>query len=253
MKKALALVLAATLALGLAACSKKNEVPDDAPELDMTPSITAEELAKEVDFEKADFATAEEDKEHVISSGRTAAEYAETENVGDTEVPLAMRSTLPPDEVWSGSSENGAASYTGASDFTLPESVEMTDGSLGQLSIPKVGLKVSIYETDDELESMAHGVAHFKETSCWDGNVGLAGHNQGVNTYFGQIHTLVEGDEITLTTALGTRTYKVTTKVEIDEKDWSYLGRSDNNVITLITCVNHDLSKRLCVQAVEVA
>ena len=243
MKKALALVLAATLALSLAACAKKNVVPEESIlEPDLTPSITQEELKKEVDFDNAEFATAE-DGEVTVSTGREASEAE------GTEVPLSQRSILNPDEVWS----SEAASYSGTGNFTLPEAVQMANGSLGELTIPKIGLTVNVYETDNEMEDMAHGVAHFKETSSWDGNVGLAGHNQGVNTFFGQIHTLNSGDEITLKTALGTRTYKVTTKVEISENDWSYLGRTDNNVITLITCVNHDLTKRLCVQAVEVA
>lgn len=241
MKKILALVLAAILVLSVAACSKKNEAPDETPELDMTPSITQEDLDK-VDFNSADFATAEEG-ERLIATGRAA------ESDGDDGGSLSMRTPLGPDEVWNDS----AVSYSGTGNFTLPEAVSMEDGSLGQLSIPKIDLNVSVYETDSEMEDMAHGVAHFKETSCWAGNVGLAGHNQGVNTYFGQIHTLVTGDEITLTTALGVRTYKVATVVEISENDWSYLGRTDNNVITLITCLNHDLSKRLCVQAVEAA
>ena len=243
MKKALALVLAAALALSLAACAKKNVLPDESDsDVDLTPSITQEQLKEEVDFDEAEFGTAEDGEILIPGSGR----IADGENDG---APLTQRSMLSPDEVWKGET----ASYSGTGNFTLPEAVQMSNGSLGELSIPKIGLTVNVYETDDEMEDMAHGVAHFKETSCWDGNVGLAGHNQGVNTYFGQIHTLTTGDEIILTTALGIRTYQVTTKVEISETDWSYLGRTDNNVITLITCVNHDLTKRLCVQAVEVA
>ena len=57
---------------------------------------------------------------------------------------------------------------------------------------------------------MTKGVGHFTDTSIWNGNVCLAAHNRGTNSYFGKIHTLSIGDSITLTTKEGTRTYSVT-------------------------------------------
>ena len=57
----------------------------------------------------------------------------------------------------------------------------------------------------------------FEDTSIWNGNVCLAAHNRGANSYFGQIHTLDIGDKITLTTKLGTRTYKVTDVFKVSE------------------------------------
>lgn len=258
MKKTLALVLASLFVLSLAACTQSDATPEEEPKPELVASVTLEELAEQVDFDKADFATAEEG-ERVITSGyqpRATAAITGSATAGSADAsahdvsPPVLRSALPPDEVWA--SEGGAA-YSDYGNFTLPDAVTMNDGSLGSLRIPKIGLTVPVYETvDDELESMVNGVAHFKQTSCWDGNVGLAGHNYGVNTYFEKLYTLAPGDRITLTTALGTRNYTVTTNVEIDETDWSYLGRTDNNVITLITCVNHDLTNRQCVQAVEV-
>lgn len=220
----------------LTGCSSNEEnSSSEAP----TPTISQEELKAEVDFENAEFVTGE-DGEVLISmspDGGTGTDGA------------ALRSELSPDEVW----ENSSAALTGSDGFTLPEAVQLEDGSLGTLQIPAINLTVSVYETEDnELEAMVEGVAHFKETSCWDGNIGLAGHNQGVNTFFQDLYKLKNGDQIILTTALGTRTYEVSMSKEIDETDWSYLERTDNNRITLITCVNHDLTKRLCVQGVEV-
>ena len=52
-------------------------------------------------------------------------------------------------------------------------------------------------------------------------------------------------------TALGTRYYTVGTIEIIDDDDWSYLGRTEDNRITLITCVVGQDDKRLVVQAVE--
>lgn len=50
---------------------------------------------------------------------------------------------------------------------------------------------------------------------------------------------------------LGTRYYTVGTIEIIDDDDWSYLGRTEDNRITLITCVAGQDDKRLVVQAVE--
>ena len=135
--------------------------------------------------------------------------------------------------------------------FTLPDGLYYSDGSLGRLRIPSLGLSVKVYE-DESLESLAKGAGHFKSTSCWDGNVGLAGHNRGVANHFGQIHTLENGDKIIYTTKLGTRTYEVFYVGQIKETDFSRLGRTSENMITLITCVRNVPEMRWCVQAREV-
>ena len=136
--------------------------------------------------------------------------------------------------------------------FTLPDGLFYNDGSLGTLKIPALGLSVTVYE-DESLESLAKGAGHFKSTSCWAGNVGIAAHNRGVANHFGQIHTLEKGDRITYTTKLGTRTYEVFFVGQIEETDFSRLGRSDENLITLITCVRNVPELRWCVQAREVS
>jgi LPXTG-site transpeptidase (sortase) family protein len=140
--------------------------------------------------------------------------------------------------------------------YTLPEDVMMTDGSVGVLSIPKLSLAVNVYETEDEMEAMTHGLAHFKTTSAWSGNIGICGHNVNFNLtdgYFKNIHTLQTGDVINYSTALGSRKYAVETVAEISETDWSYLGRTEDNRITLITCISGKPRSRLVVQAVVTA
>lgn len=141
-------------------------------------------------------------------------------------------------------------SYT-SNKFTLPDGLYYSDGSIGRLKIDEIDLNVKVYETES-LESLAKGAGHFKSTSCWDGNIGLCGHNRGVTNHFGKIHTLDKGDKIKYTTKLGTRTYKVVSVKKIEETDFSYLQRTSDNRITLITCVNNQPAKRWCVQAVEV-
>ena len=44
---------------------------------------------------------------------------------------------------------------------------------------------------------------------------------------------------------------KKTKKKIINDEDWSYLGATEDNRITLITCVAGQKDKRLCVQAIE--
>ena len=136
--------------------------------------------------------------------------------------------------------------------FTLPDGLFYNDGSLGTLKIPTLALSVKVYE-DESLESLAKGAGHFKSTSCWDGNVAIAAHNRGVANHFGQIHTLEKGDRITYTTKLGTRTYEVFFVGQIEETDFSRLGRSSENLMTLITCVRDVPELRWCVQAREVS
>ena len=167
---------------------------------------------------------------------------------GGVNVPIPSVSNIaqfPPSD---GTNDTG---YASSDKFTLPDGLYYADGSIGTLKIPSVNLNVKVYETES-LESLAKGAGHFKSTSCWDGNIGIAGHNRGVTNHFGKIHTLKKGDKIKYTTKLGTRTYRVKTVTKIKETDYSYLGRTSDHRITLITCVENVPSKRWCVQAVEV-
>jgi sortase A len=122
------------------------------------------------------------------------------------------------------------------------------DGSIGTLSIPKLNLTVKVYE-GETLENMRVGVGHFEFTSAWDGNVGVAGHNRGVPVAIGGIKDLKDGDEIIYATKYGTRAYVVYSKTQITDTDYSYLGWSDTNIITMITCVQNTPGVRWCVQA----
>ena len=143
-----------------------------------------------------------------------------------------------------------SSSGTGySSKFTLPDGLYYADGSIGTLSIPKLGMSAKVYE-DESLENLSKGIGHFKFTSCWDGNVGFAAHNR--NGYFGQINTLKNGDRIIYTTKLGTRTYEVYFVGWVHETDFSKLGRTEENIVTLITCVQDVRDMRVCVQAREI-
>lgn len=156
-----------------------------------------------------------------------------------------------PEKIWA---EDQVVTYNS---FTLQEKVEQEDGSLGVLAIPKIGLSVNVFaaEEGEELEAMTHGLAHFSHTTSWDGNIGICGHNVNFDLtdgYFKDLHLLEKGDRLTYSTSLGERTYEVQTSKTIAEDDWSYLNRTPENRITMITCISGQPTKRLMVQAVEV-
>ena len=138
---------------------------------------------------------------------------------------------------------------TGFTDVT--SGLNYSGGHLATLKIPSLGVNVKVYE-DTTSAVLAKGAGHFTDTSIWDGNVCVAGHNRGVNCYFGNIHTLSIGDKITLTTKLGTRTYSVTGVSKISELDNSLLGPTVENCITLFTCVRNQSAYRWAVRAVEI-
>ncbi len=141
--------------------------------------------------------------------------------------------------------------------YTLPEDAALQDGSMGVLTIPKLELSAPVYETEEggEIESMTKGVAHFAITSAWNGNIGLCSHNvapAGAVAYFRDIHKLEKGDALSYKTALGEREYKVSEVKEIADDDWSLLTRTEDNRLTLVTCITGKPDLRLMVQALEV-
>ena len=143
----------------------------------------------------------------------------------------------------------GTVISTGYTEVT--EDLYYQNGSLGTLKIPALDLSVKIYQGTGS-KTLAKGVGHFEETSIWNGNVALAAHNRGTNSYFGQIHTLEIGDKITLTTKLGTRTYKVVSVEKVKETDTSGLAASTEDMLTLYTCVRDQRDSRWCVRALAV-
>lgn len=123
---------------------------------------------------------------------------------------------------------------------------------IGTLTIPKINLyDIDICESV-ELETLSYAIGHFENTSIYEGNIGLASHNAGTNAnYFADINKLQKGDEIYYKTKYGTKRYIVNTIVEIDSYDWSYLEQTEDNRITLITCVASKPNIRLCIQGIE--
>lgn len=181
----------------------------------------------------------------ISEDGFTVIEPETAENSGGKEDVIAEAAVFVPQT---------DPDVADAGNYTLPEKAELKDGSIGVLTIESIGVSAPVYETDDEMEAMRKGIAHYKTTSAWSGNIGLCAHNGNASyCWFHDLHKVEKGDVVTYQTALGTRTYEVTEIKEIDETDWSMLGRTEDNRITMTTCIDGKPSKRLVVQAVEVS
>ena len=122
-----------------------------------------------------------------------------------------------------------------------------------RIQIPKLNLDAHIEEgtTGDIL---LRAVGHFENTSKWNGNVCLAGHNRGYQcNFFQEIKNLKLGDEIIYCTEQGKKVYQVQTNKVILETDWSYLESTKDDRVTLITCEENRGEYRRCIQGVQVS
>lgn len=118
----------------------------------------------------------------------------------------------------------------------------------GVISIPKINYQGLVYEGTN-ISTLDKGIGHFENTPYLDGNVCLAGHNYA--GIWKNLYTLQNRDKITYTSFLGTKEYKVNKMVQIKATDWTLLEDTDNNILTLVTCVKNKPDLRLIVQAVE--
>lgn len=126
------------------------------------------------------------------------------------------------------------------------------DDSIGTLTIPDILLDNAPIKEGTELSTLSNAIGHFTSTSLYAGNVGLASHNGGgKGDFFKNLDKVKKGSEIYYQTNYGTRRYIVKEIKIIDETDWNMLEETDNNRLTLITCVKGKSNKRLCVQAYE--
>lgn len=120
-----------------------------------------------------------------------------------------------------------------------------------QIEIERISLIANISEGTTE-EVLNEYVGHFPETQKINGNIGLAAHNRGYNVnYFEKLKILEEGDEIKYTYNNIQKTYEVVKNKIIQDTDWSELENTEENILTLITCVENEPNYRRCVKAIE--
>ena len=132
------------------------------------------------------------------------------------------------------------------------EKKEIVDLGSWYIKIPSINLEAPISEGTD-LETLNNKVGHFEETSKTYGNIGLAAHNRGYeNNFFKDLKKVKIDDEIIYKCDDFEIRY-IINKIEIIENtDWSYLEKTGENKITLITCVENEPNYRRCVQGVEI-
>ena len=119
---------------------------------------------------------------------------------------------------------------------------------IGVVRIDAIGFEGLIYEGTDS-STLEKGVGHIESSAYLEGNVCLAAHN--TKKFWGKLHTLKEGDTISYISFLGSKEYFVDNIQIIDESDWSLLENTEENKLTLITCILNSPTLRLCVQASE--
>lgn len=133
-------------------------------------------------------------------------------------------------------------------EFTYMLEEKNDENVIGVIKIDKINYEGLVYK-GTSLDTLAKGVGHLDSTDFFDGNVGLAAHN--TRDKWGKLYTLELGDTINYTSFLGTRQYEVTTIKEIEETDFSLFEHTEDNRITLVTCIVGKPNLRLCVQATE--
>lgn len=119
------------------------------------------------------------------------------------------------------------------------------------LEIPSIQLSASIAEGTTK-EVMDEFIGHFEESKKWAGNVCLAAHNRGYkNNYFSKVKTLKKNDKIIYYYQGSSREYLVEKNDIIQDTDLSCLKDTQENTITLITCVENEPNYRRCIKAIE--
>ena len=138
---------------------------------------------------------------------------------------------------------NTPATYTGSHTTRQPS------GSIGTISIPSINLKNAPVMGSVEMSDLSKGTGHFENTPVFDGNVGIAGHN---NTHFKYLVNVDIGDQIQYTVNGVTRTYQVTDMRAISDTDWGVFTDYGDNRLTLVTCEHLGPNSRIAVTAIQV-
>ena len=137
------------------------------------------------------------------------------------------------------------------SDEEKKQEEPVNEKQIWKLEIPKISLNAEIAEGTTQ-EVLNKYIGHFENTQRENGNIGLAGHNRGYEVnYFKDLKLLKEGDEIIYKYNEFEKIYEVEKSRIIRDTEWEYLENTEDNMLTLITCVENEPEYRRCIQAVE--
>ena len=111
---------------------------------------------------------------------------------------------------------------------------DSTDGLLGRMEIPRLGVSVIVAEGTSE-STLRRAGGHIPGTSLpgEGGNVGIAGHR---DTLFRPLRNIRQNDVITLTTLAGEYRYRVTSTEIVSPTDVTVLQPDGDEILTLVTC-----------------
>lgn len=136
--------------------------------------------------------------------------------------------------------------------ITYEKEEKLENDLIGILKIEKIGLKATVKEGSNS-KILKDYIGHIEGTSLYDGNICLAAHNRGNKySYFARLNELKNGDIVKYTTNFYTREYKINSIKTIFETDLTILENTNENKITMITCIKNKRNQRLCVQAVQI-
>lgn len=124
-----------------------------------------------------------------------------------------------------------------------------------QIAIPKINLIAPIKEGSD-IVTLRSNVGHITGTGLSKGNISLAGHTNTANYqngifYFDKINELDVADRVYYRINNQDYIFKVEEKKVVHENDLSVLEKSEENKLTLITCIEGQNNNRLIVICTE--
>lgn len=156
---------------------------------------------------------------------------------------------------------NTTLDYTNSSTwFASGRAVTTFDPIIYHLTIPKLGINQAVVRNDHT--DLKESLIHYPGTAMPGdlGNPVIFGHSvlpqffnpKNYLSIFSTLHTLVPGDEIILTSAEATYTYKIRDMYQTEPDDLSPLAQSyGDRYLTLITCTPPGTYlKRLIIKAV---
>lgn len=118
------------------------------------------------------------------------------------------------------------------------KSLEVGD-ALTRIKIPAIGVDTVVVE-GTSASALKAGAGHYPSTPlpCEQGNVGIAGHRTTYGKPFSNVDQLRAGDQIILTTPIGTCVYEVSGPPTIHRPDdWTVVANDPStSTLTLTSC-----------------
>lgn len=119
------------------------------------------------------------------------------------------------------------------------------------LEIPSIDLYAEISEGTDSI-TLNKYIGHFEESKKESGNVCLAAHNRGYDVnYFAGLKEVEIGDEVIYFVNENEYKYIIDEIIVIYETDWTVIENTEEDRITLITCIENRDKYRLCVRGIR--